>query len=177
MLFKLCQHCSWASLHFSLWYSNILTGKWNNSTTPMKLLTPGTFLRETTQTGLNLIKLSPWFWGCTSQLTAYFESWKKPVCIMFFSCQIYPFVERGWGHAAKFQGARKAYEQEASHNDRCIFKKDLTFRVEGQHRLGKSSSLYLDEQSNLMLGSHRGWMTLGLLCCKNDSEIFYSSGV
>lgn len=36
----------------------------------------------------------------------------------------------------------------------------------------QSSSFYLDEQSNLMLGSHRGWMTLGLLCCKNDSEIF-----
>lgn len=34
------------------------------------------------------------------------------------------------------------------------------------------SSLYLDEQSNLTLGSHRGWMTLGLLHCKNDSEIF-----
>lgn len=37
----------------------------------------------------------------------------------------------------------------------------------------QSSSLYLDEQSNLMLGSHRGWMTLGLLPCKNDSEIFF----
>lgn len=38
MLLELCQCCSWAPLHFSLWYSNILTSKWSNSTTSITML-------------------------------------------------------------------------------------------------------------------------------------------
>lgn len=57
---------------------------------------------------------------------------------MFFSCTFYPCVKKGLGHVAKHPGAWKTSEQEQpTHDDRCIFMKDLTFEVKGQHRLGR----------------------------------------
>lgn len=92
----------------SLWCSNTVIGKWNNSTTSINLLLRGTFPRETTLAVWNLIKLSPWCWDLTSQLTAYFESGRKPLCVVFFSCNLYPWVKKGLGHVAKHPGAWKA---------------------------------------------------------------------